>query len=167
MTTSGTRLLPLYLRGRCRRCPRPPTPLSLPGRSTSSHHRPAAAGRGSGRLDQLEELAVDAAPMTTATRSTGGRTGVFAGEYDPHQIDGKGRYTRYIVRRITPDALMDRVETAETLPLEERLVEGAAVLAGTVLMAAGVSGWGTGAARLGDHVGRVAAANRPLSRRLL
>ena len=40
----------------------------------------------------------------------------------------------------TPDALMDRVENSNGLEPGERLVEGAAVLAGTVLMAAGVSG---------------------------
>src|SRR5262249_20923718 len=67
------------------------------------------------------------------------------GEWDPHHIDTKGRYTRYVIRKITLDALQERVETATHLDPDERLFEEAAVLAGTMLMAAGVGGWGPGA----------------------
>lgn len=57
------------------------------------------------------------------------------GEWDPHHLDPQGRFRRYVVRQITLDGLLDRVEESP-----ERLFEAAAVLAGTVLMATGTSG---------------------------
>lgn len=95
-------------------------------------------------LEQMEELALDLRAYDHG-HPVNRRPNYVFGEWDPHQIDGKGRYTRYIVRKITLDALMERVETLTALDPEERLVEGAAVLAGTILMATGVSGWGPGA----------------------
>ena len=67
------------------------------------------------------------------------------GEWDPHHIDNQGRYRRYVVRKITLDALLERVDNPATLDRAELLWEAAAVLAGTVLMAAGVSGAGPSA----------------------
>jgi hypothetical protein len=64
------------------------------------------------------------------------------GEWDPHLIDNRGRYRRFVGRRITLDGLLHRVETTTDLPTDEVLFEAAAVLAGTVLMAAGVRGGG-------------------------
>ncbi len=95
-------------------------------------------------LDQLEELALDLRAYDHG-HPVNRRPNYVFGEWDPHHIDGKGRYSRYVVRKITLDALMDRVENAPSLDPAERLTEGAAVLAGTMLMAAGVSGWGPGA----------------------
>ena len=67
------------------------------------------------------------------------------GEWDPHHIDNQGRYRRYVVRKVALDALLERVEQPDPLDRGERLWEAAAVLAGTVLMAAGVSGAGPSA----------------------
>lgn len=62
------------------------------------------------------------------------------GQWDPHQLDGQGRYRRFIVQQVTLDALMSRVLHDKELPEEERIFEGGAVLAGTILMASGICG---------------------------
>ncbi|MFM7150530.1 MAG: hypothetical protein ACKO23_11855, partial [Gemmataceae bacterium] len=95
-------------------------------------------------LDQLEEVAIDLRAYDHG-HPVNRRPNYVFGEWDPHHIDSKGRYSRYVIRKVTLDALMDRVENARELDSEERLFEGAAVLAGTILMATGVSGWGPGA----------------------
>lgn len=95
-------------------------------------------------LDQLDELALDLRAYDHG-HPVNRRPNYVFGEWDPHHIDGKGRFDRYVIRKITLDALMERVESAPGLDPGERLAEGAAVLAGTILMAAGVSGWGPGA----------------------
>jgi hypothetical protein len=64
------------------------------------------------------------------------------GEWDPHFIDQRGFYRRYVVRRLVLEAILDRVEQRGERSEEEALFEGAAVLTGTILMAAGVSGAG-------------------------
>jgi len=66
------------------------------------------------------------------------------GLWDPHEIDGQGRYRRFVVQQVTLDALMSRIGDPD-LPHEEVVFEAAAVLAGTVLMASGICGWGPGA----------------------
>jgi hypothetical protein len=62
------------------------------------------------------------------------------GEWDPHHLDEQGRFRRFVVRQVTLDALLERVRQPGDLDPEELLAEAAAVLAGTVLMATGVSG---------------------------
>ncbi len=62
------------------------------------------------------------------------------GEWDPHHLDLQGRYRRFVVRDVTLEALLHRIETTRDLPQGELLEEAAAVLAGTILMAAGISG---------------------------
>jgi hypothetical protein len=96
------------------------------------------------QIERLEELAVDLRAYDHG-HPVNRRPNYVFGEWDPHQIDNSGRYRRYVARKITLDALMDRVENAPNLDPEQRLFEGAAVLAGTILMAAGVSGWGPAA----------------------
>jgi hypothetical protein len=96
------------------------------------------------QIERLEEMAIDLRAYDHGHPANRRPNYVF-GEWDPHQIDNSGRYRRYVIRKITLDALMDRVENAPDLEPEHRLFEGAAVLAGTILMAAGVSGWGPAA----------------------
>ncbi len=60
------------------------------------------------------------------------------GEWDPHVIDGKGFYRRFVVRKILLDGLLEWVKT----PGGFEEWQAAAVLAGTTLMASGVSGAG-------------------------
>jgi len=67
------------------------------------------------------------------------------GEWDPDHLDNQGRYRRLVIRRLMLDALLDRVAHAGELNPQEVLDEAATVLAGIILMASGVSGWGPGA----------------------
>jgi len=62
------------------------------------------------------------------------------GMWDPHHIDRRGYYRRYVVQEVTLEALWSRVEARGNLPYEEVLFEAAAVLAGTILMGSGVTG---------------------------
>lgn len=94
------------------------------------------------QLSQLEELALDPRsydhqhPMYK-------RTNYMFGEWDPHQIDISGKYTRFILRSIVLDALFDWIEKAsEKLPREAVIFEASAVLCGTILMASTISGSG-------------------------
>ena len=64
------------------------------------------------------------------------------GEWDPHHIDSKGSFRRFVVRQVTLEGLWQRVETQSGAAREELLFEAAGVLACTILMAAGVSGAG-------------------------
>jgi len=64
------------------------------------------------------------------------------GGWDPHQIDLQGRYRRFVVQEVTLKALLSRVDERRDLPRDEVLFEAAAVMAGTMLMGAGVSGSG-------------------------
>ncbi|HET6880843.1 MAG TPA: hypothetical protein VFI31_11850 [Pirellulales bacterium] len=93
------------------------------------------------------------------------------GQWDPHTIDNQGRYRRFVVQEITLAALDERVRAANDLPREELLFEGAAVLAGTILMASGVSGRGPethdSSITLAKLVQRIAAYRDEFYRRLL
>ncbi len=64
------------------------------------------------------------------------------GQWDPHHMDLQGRYRRFVVQQVTLDVLLERVERPGELPPGEVLVEAAAVLCGTMLMASGTSGSG-------------------------
>ena len=91
--------------------------------------------------DLLDELALDPRGYDF-DHPADKRPNYCFGEWDPHHIDNSGNYRRFIVRQITLDGLWQRVE-GQTGPLrDEYLFEAAAVLACTMLMAAGVSGTG-------------------------
>lgn len=72
------------------------------------------------------------------------RPNVLFGEWDPHTIDNAGHYRRFVLRQMTLDTLLTWVAPGPHAVGEpsERLFEAAAVLAGTILMGAGVSGAG-------------------------
>jgi len=70
------------------------------------------------------------------------RTNYMFGEWDPHVIDSKGYYNRFLIRRIILDSLWDWVVTTKKIALAERLHDAAAVLCGTILMASSISGSG-------------------------
>jgi hypothetical protein len=95
-------------------------------------------------LELLDELAVDLRAYDHG-HPVNRRPNYVFGEWDPHHLDNQARYRRYVVRKITLDALMERINAASPLPRQERLREGAAVLAGTLLMATGISGYGPSA----------------------
>ena len=93
---------------------------------------------------QLEELSIDPRAYDF-DHPANKRPNYHFGQWDPHQVDKKGRYRRFVVQQVTLDALMQRLTDAAQLPPEEVLFEAAAVLAGTILMASGISGDGPGA----------------------
>jgi hypothetical protein len=105
---------------------------------------PAILAEAQFELDLLDELALDPRAYDHSHPANRRPNYVF-GEWDPHHLDHQGRYCRYVVRQITLDALMERVdeagqEAATSADRSEALFEGAAVLAGTLLMATGLSG---------------------------
>ena len=62
------------------------------------------------------------------------------GHWDPHCIDSRGYYRRYVITDVTLQGLMKRLQ--EQGDPKELLFEAAAVLAGTILMGSMTSGWG-------------------------
>lgn len=90
---------------------------------------------------QLEELSLDPRAYDF-DHPVNKRPNYHFGQWDPHQIDGKGRYRRYVVQDVALSAMLRRLEDTSELPREELEFEAAAVLVGTILMAAGVSGSG-------------------------
>ncbi len=64
------------------------------------------------------------------------------GTWDLQSADEAGYYRRFVIQQITLDALIARLHTEKELPVDELLMEAATVLAGTMLMASGISGWG-------------------------
>jgi len=91
--------------------------------------------------DLIDEFAVDPRAFDH-DHPANRRPNYHFGLWDPHHIDNRGRYRRYVAQQVTLDSLMARVEQNRDLPEEECAVEAAAVLAGTVLMATGISGYG-------------------------
>ncbi|MCI0639607.1 MAG: hypothetical protein L0Y72_02520 [Gemmataceae bacterium] len=101
-------------------------------------------------LDNLDELALDPRGYDF-DHPADKRPNYCFGEWDPHLVDNKGNYRRFVVRQITLDGILQRTipsrerqDSAAAGAPEELLFEAAAVLAGTMLMASGVSGGGPG-----------------------
>ncbi|MCA9024086.1 MAG: hypothetical protein KDA86_02615 [Planctomycetaceae bacterium] len=93
-------------------------------------------------LEQMHELAIDVRAHDQ-THPVNKRTNYLFGEWDPHQIDTKGLYTRFVLRRIILDALIRWVDNEQSnVEREERLFDAAAALSGTILMASSISGAG-------------------------
>ena len=104
-----------------------------PGLMTTAHFE----------LLHLDELAIDVRAHDHL-HPVNKRTTYMFGEWDPHLIDTKGFYRRFVLRQIILDALVDW--TAETIAAgadpDEVLEDTAIVLAGTILMASAISGSG-------------------------
>ena len=93
-------------------------------------------------LDRMQELAIDMRAHDHL-HPVNKRTNYMFGEWDPHQINLDGRYTRFVLRKIIVDALVQWIEGEQPdVPREERLFDAAAALAGTMLMASSISGSG-------------------------
>jgi hypothetical protein len=90
---------------------------------------------------QMEELALDVRAHDH-THPVTKRTNYTFGEWDPHRIDTKGSYTRFVLRKIVLDALLDWIAQQPKLSEEEQYYDAAAVLSGTMLMASSISGAG-------------------------
>lgn len=100
--------------------------------------------RASFNLDLMDELAVDPRAYDF-DHPVNQRPNYHFGQWDPHLIDNSGNYRRFVVQQVTLDALLARVFEYSTLPKDQLLTEAASVLAGTILMASGISGPGPGA----------------------
>lgn len=94
-------------------------------------------------FDCMDELALDPRAHDHV-HPANKRTNYLFGEWDPHQIDIKGRYRRFIIRKVILDALEQWISEQKRVPVEEVLFDAAAVLSGTVLMASAISGAGPG-----------------------
>ena len=93
---------------------------------------------------RLQELAIDPKAYDF-DHPANKRPNHHFGQWDPHQIDGDGFYTRFVVQQVTIDSLLQRMVRAKTedgLSQDELIFEAAAVLAGTILMSSGISGYG-------------------------
>ena len=89
--------------------------------------------------DELDELAVDPRAYDFE-HPVNKRPNYHFGHWDPNCIDNRGYYRRFVVRQVTLDALLARVHEPADVPANELVFEAAAVLAGTILMATGISG---------------------------
>ena len=89
-------------------------------------------------FDNLDELSMDVRGYDHS-HPANLRPNYFFGEWDPQYIDEQGRFRRFVVRKALLDVLKDRVDNAAD-KFEENSFEAAAVLAGTILMVASVSG---------------------------
>ncbi len=91
----------------------------------------------------LDELAFDPRPYDHG-HPVNRRPNYLFGEWDPHLIDEQGRFRRFVVRKATLDSILTRIPEKDSREVTraERIQETGAVLAGTILMAAGTSGTG-------------------------
>ncbi len=87
----------------------------------------------------LDELALDPRAYDF-DHPVNKRPNYYFGQWDPHVMDPSANYRRFVLQQVTVDALLARVEHEKEYPRDELLVEAAAVLAGTMLMASGISG---------------------------
>ena len=94
-------------------------------------------------LDRLDELSLDIRSHDHL-HPVNKRTNYMFGEWDPEVIDLNGFYRRFVIRNIILDSLQVWLETENGIPLEERIFDASAVLAGTILMASAISGAGPG-----------------------
>lgn len=92
--------------------------------------------------ERLVELAVDPRAYDHL-HPVNKRTNYLFGEWDPHRIDNKGYYRRFVVRKIILDSLQDWVDDKSIKTSRgEKLFDAAAALCGTMLMASSISGAG-------------------------
>lgn len=72
------------------------------------------------------------------------------GGWDERSVNSEGYYTRFVLRQVTLDSLLSRATDQGRIEVQGRsadelMTEAATVLAGTILMASGISGWGPSA----------------------
>jgi hypothetical protein len=118
----------------------------------------------------LEELAFDPRPYDF-DHPVNRRPNYHFGQWDPHHIDNRGNYRRYVIQQVTLDALVARISTETDLAEAELTWEAGAVLAGTILMATGISGTGPGfhnsEVSLGNLLPQIASYRDDFYRQLL
>ncbi|MEM9588980.1 MAG: hypothetical protein AAGA03_16995, partial [Planctomycetota bacterium] len=93
--------------------------------------------------DRMKELALDPRAYDF-DHPVNRRPNYHFGGWDDRSVDGDGHYSRFVLRQVTLDCLLSRLTDTDELDRDEMLVEAATVLAGTVLMASGITGSGPG-----------------------
>jgi hypothetical protein len=92
--------------------------------------------------DLLDELAFDPRAYDF-NHPANKRPNYHFGMWDPHVIDGRGFYRRFVVQQTLLESLLERIDALQTnIAREELLEEAAVVLVGTMLMASGTTGNG-------------------------
>jgi hypothetical protein len=142
------RPVPVYLKG-AGVAPGKYADLVRPALELLAKTDPVLLDESSFTPDHLDELAFDPRAHDHF-HPVNKRPNVLFGEWDPHTIDNRGFYRRFVLRQMTLDTLLTWVKpqgepgvpTPGYSDPTERLFEAAAVLAGTILMGAGVSGAG-------------------------
>lgn len=92
-------------------------------------------------LERLTELALDVRAHDHL-HPVNKRTNYVFGEWDPEQIDTKGYYRRFVVRKLILDSLLEWALHGGTEVEPDRLFDASVVLCGTILMASAISGAG-------------------------
>ena len=100
-------------------------------------------------LDQLAELALDPRAYDF-DHPVNRRPNYHFGGWDDRSVTADGYFSRFVLRQVTLDSLLQRASDfdligREGLSRDELIDEAATVLAGTILMASGISGWGPSA----------------------
>jgi hypothetical protein len=133
------RPVPIYLRGvgACSSVYQPIVEEAIRILESTEPHLLLAAEYDISRMD---ELAFDPRAYDHS-HPVNRRPNYLYGEWDPHHIVN-GNYRRFVVRQNVLDALLEASKLTRKLPSGpmNRLNEAAAVLAGTILMASGISG---------------------------
>ncbi len=131
-----------------------PVPLYIAGAGAAAGDYEALVARTITILEQTDRVLLDAAWFDPArldelafdpraydfNHPANKRPNYHFGQWDPHRIDNTGHFRRFVMQQVTLDGLLTRVSEASDLPADQRLMEAAAVLAGTILMASGTSG---------------------------
>ena len=94
--------------------------------------------------ERLSELALDPRAYDF-DHPVNRRPNYHFGGWDERAVGPDGYFDRFVLRQVTLDALLSRGRDEPDLDRDELLSEAATVLAGTILMASGISGWGPGA----------------------
>ena len=90
-------------------------------------------------LEQLEEIVLDPRGYDM-DHPVQQRPNYLYGLWDPHKLNRRGYYCRFVLHDAHLESVLSRVAEADPADREERLFEAAAVLAGTTLMASGICG---------------------------
>lgn len=90
-------------------------------------------------LEQLEEIVLDPRGYDME-HPAHHRPNFFYGLWDPRKLNSQGYYCRFVLHDVDIAGIWDRVVKGPPEEYEELIFESAAVLAGTILMASGISG---------------------------
>ncbi len=89
--------------------------------------------------DRLDELSLDPRAYDF-DHPVNRRPNYHFGSWDEQLINSQGFYERFVLRQVTLDALLSRIDEVPDCDPDELMVEAASVLVGTILMASGITG---------------------------